>query len=169
MHGDGLLTDTPDASQGLCHCLAKRDVILPHVILPQTSQEPLDGTRLWIGKIKALFVPPAGAAPPPGRAWYGTVCTGAGRRGGALGGGRRDGTRACNTKKCERPLRRTHGAHETTRAGAGLGHPVERCLARTGRRDGGWVYRQFQVVEDLAEGVSDLLILIRGVAQTHSD
>jgi transposase-like protein len=46
-----------------------------------------------------------------------------------------------------------HGAHRdngTPRAGVGLGHPVERCLAGAGRRDGGWIYRAFQMTEDFA-------------------
>ena len=50
------------------------------------------------------------------------------------------------------PLR--HGAHRGNgppRAGVGLGHPVERCLAGAGRCDGGWVYRAFQMTEDLAD------------------
>ena len=42
-------------------------------------------------------------------------------------------------------------AYEPTRAGVGLGHPVARCLASTGRRGGGWVYSEFQMAEDLAD------------------
>ena len=41
-----------------------------------------------------------------------------------------------------------------TRTGVGLGHPVERCLASTGRRDGGWVCRKFQMAEDLADDLT---------------
>ena len=37
---------------------------------------------------------------------------------------------------CLIPLLRS--AHETTRDVVGLGDPVERCLASTGRRDRGW-------------------------------
>src|SRR5215471_17953650 len=42
-------------------------------------------------------------------------------------------------------------AHETMRVGVGLGHPIDRCLAGAGRRDGGWVYRAFLMTEDLAD------------------
>ena len=42
-------------------------------------------------------------------------------------------------------------AYETTRVVVGLGDPVIWCLARTGRRDGGWVCSEFQMTEDLAD------------------
>src|SRR5262249_43627761 len=66
---------------------------------------------------------------------------------GALG---RDGTRAegCNHR---------HGAHwasEPTPVVAGLGDPVTWCLAGTGRRNGGWVCREFQMAEDLANDLT---------------
>jgi hypothetical protein len=47
-----------------------------------------------------------------------------------------------------------HGAHiayEPTHIVAGLGDPVTRCLAGTGRRDGGWVCREFQRAQELVD------------------
>jgi hypothetical protein len=49
------------------------------------------------------------------------------------------------------PCPGAHGADELTRVVVALGDPVEWCLARTGRRDGGWVYREFQMAKDLAD------------------
>src|SRR5215510_14279449 len=43
-----------------------------------------------------------------------------------------------------------HGASEPTRVLTGLGDPVTWCLVGTGRRDGGWVCREFQMAEDFA-------------------
>src|SRR5262249_50031868 len=48
------------------------------------------------------------------------------------------------------PRHGTHRANETPGAGVGLGDPVTGCLASTGRRDGGWVYSEFQMAEDFA-------------------
>src|SRR5881409_3981468 len=36
----------------------------------------------------------------------------------------------------------------------GLGHPVKGFLAGTGRRDGGWICRKFQMAEDLADDLA---------------
>src|SRR5215831_14433422 len=47
-----------------------------------------------------------------------------------------------------------HGAHRAyaiSYAGVSLGDPVTGGLARTGRRDGGWVRCKFQMAEDLAD------------------
>ena len=41
-----------------------------------------------------------------------------------------------------------HSAAAITRVVVGLGDPVARGLASTGRRDGGWVCREFQMAED---------------------
>jgi len=45
-------------------------------------------------------------------------------------------------------------ADEATGVVVALGDPVTWCLAGTGRRDGGWVYRKFQVVQDLADDLT---------------
>ena len=45
-------------------------------------------------------------------------------------------------------LRCTHVAYEPTRDGVGLGHPVERYLACTGRSDGGWDGRKLQMTHN---------------------
>ena len=47
-----------------------------------------------------------------------------------------------------------HGAHRAyaiSYAGVSLGDPVTGGLARTGRRDGGWVCSTFEMAEDLAD------------------
>src|SRR5215831_5330521 len=47
-----------------------------------------------------------------------------------------------------------HGAHRAyaiSYAGVSLGDPVTGGLARTGRRDGGWVRCKFQMAEDFAD------------------
>jgi hypothetical protein len=43
-----------------------------------------------------------------------------------------------------------HVASAITRDVVDLGYPVARCLASTGRRDGGWVCSEFQMAEDFA-------------------
>ena len=45
-------------------------------------------------------------------------------------------------------LRCTPVAHEATRDGVGLGHPVERFLARTDRCNGRWDGRQLAMMQD---------------------
>ena len=62
-----------------------------------------------------------------------------------------DCTREVKAHRGASPRRSAHVADETTCDAVGLGHPVERCLATTGRRDGWWVCRKFQMAEDLAE------------------
>ena len=44
-----------------------------------------------------------------------------------------------------------HSASAITHGVVGLGAPVARGLARTGRRDGGWVCSEFQMAEDLTD------------------
>src|SRR5262249_53489030 len=44
-----------------------------------------------------------------------------------------------------------HMAHETPCAGVGLGNRVTCGLASAGRRNGGWVCREFQMAKDLAD------------------
>jgi hypothetical protein len=52
--------------------------------------------------------------------------------------GRIDATGISNAQRCETHLRCAHVAYETTRDVVGLGDPVERYLARTGRGHGRW-------------------------------
>ncbi len=47
-----------------------------------------------------------------------------------------------------------HSASAITRDAMGLGHPVNGCLAGTGRRDGGRVCSKFQMAEDLADDLA---------------
>ena len=54
----------------------------------------------------------------------------------------------------EPPFHCAHIASEITRDAMGLGHPVKGFLAGTGRRDGGWVCRKFQMAEDLADDLA---------------
>jgi hypothetical protein len=49
-----------------------------------------------------------------------------------------DSNGSSNAQRCETPLRCVHVAYETTRDVVGLGNPIERCLARTGRCNGRW-------------------------------
>src|SRR5262249_36640390 len=48
------------------------------------------------------------------------------------------------------PRHGAHMAYEPTRV-VGLGNPVIWCLTSTGRCDGGWVGREFQMAKDLAD------------------
>ena len=51
-------------------------------------------------------------------------------------------------QRCETPLHCAHVAPETTRDVVGLGDPVERCLARTGRGSGRWNGGQLEMTQD---------------------
>jgi hypothetical protein len=62
-----------------------------------------------------------------------------------------DCTRDVKVHRGAIPRRGAHGADEPTCDAVGLGHPVERCLVTTGRRDGRWVCSKFQMSEDLAD------------------
>jgi hypothetical protein len=59
--------------------------------------------------------------------------------------------REFNAQRWETHLHCTHVAYETTRDTVGLGRPVERFLARTGRCDWRWVCSMFQMAEELAD------------------
>jgi len=54
--------------------------------------------------------------------------------------------RATRSPLCHPVTARTAPTH----AGVGLGHPVARCLASPGRREGGWVCSELQMAEDFA-------------------
>src|SRR6266700_647828 len=62
-----------------------------------------------------------------------------------------DCTRDVKVHRGAIPRRGAHGADEPTCDAVGLGHPVERCLVTTVRRDGRWVCSKFQMSEDLAD------------------
>ena len=66
---------------------------------------------------------------------------------GASWGGQ-DSKRSEVSPAQETHLRCTPVAHEATRDGVGLGHPVERFLARTGRCNGRWDGRQLAMTQD---------------------
>ena len=90
-----------------------------------------------------ILVPPAGH--------HGTLEVVGEDEEGCLGPGwHTDGTRAevCTSRPG------AHGADEPTRVVVDLGDPVARCLASTGRCDGGWVYSEFQMAEDLANDLA---------------
>ena len=53
-----------------------------------------------------------------------------------------------NAQKGATPRRCAHVANEPTRDGVGLGNPIERFLARTGRCNGTWDGRKLEMTED---------------------
>lgn len=56
-----------------------------------------------------------------------------------------------HARREERHLRGTHGANEPTPNGIGLGNPIERCLASTGRGKRRRVGRALQMAENCAD------------------
>src|SRR5262249_18624131 len=60
-------------------------------------------------------------------------------------------SRGTTPQGLETHLHWAHSAAAITRGVVGLGDPVARGLASTGRRDGGWVCSEFQMAEDLVD------------------
>jgi hypothetical protein len=95
----------------------------------------------------------------PSAAW---TCSSGGERGGPSGeplrrrpregrlgnAGGVDSNGSSNAQRCETPLRCAHVAYETTRDVVGLGNPIERFLARTGRYNGRWDGGKLEMTQD---------------------
>src|SRR5262249_27141196 len=100
-------------------------------------------------KFKALLPPSRWSSPRYSRARYARHALVQGAAGVSWGYGRSDGHRSATRLRGETRVRHAR-CLQAPRHSVGLVERID-LLASTGRRDGGWVYSEFQMAKDLVD------------------